>query len=102
MYHPCQVSERFYDKNNIPVDQEIEGNQYILNSTIDHVTRLNVLYHQSVLAKKRNLVERAINMRYDSLKKTRRCTIHNQINLDCDKRLIKLIDDETITTFNED
>ena len=52
MHSEGEVSEKFYDDLNFPVDQDIDGGVWKLNSSADHLTRSKVLYHPTVIAKK--------------------------------------------------
>ena len=58
-----EVSEEFYESHNSPVDMDVKGNMYILNSDADHLTWSKILYHPSVLAQKCALAEKIIAMR---------------------------------------
>ena len=51
-----EVYEKFYDDLNFPVDQDIDGGVWKLNSSADHLTRSKVLYHPTVIAKKGRVI----------------------------------------------
>lgn len=48
-----EVSEKFYENHNFPLDTDQNSGIWKLNSSADHLTRSKVLYHPTVITKKR-------------------------------------------------
>ena len=54
MYSEGEVSERFYDELGFPKDTDKKGNIWLLNSSADHLTRSKILYHPTVIKKRKD------------------------------------------------
>ena len=52
-----EVSKIFYEHHTFPLDMDHDGNVWHLRSTADNPTHSKVLYHPSVIPKKRELIQ---------------------------------------------
>ena len=53
MYANGNIVESFYNANQFPIDEDKNGNQYVLNSEKDHLCRSKILYHPKVVNDKK-------------------------------------------------
>ena len=54
--------ESFYDERKFEVNHDLKGNNYVLNSNANNMTRSTVLYHPTILSEKRAVIEKANNL----------------------------------------
>ena len=66
------ISESFFDKNDFLFDKDKEDNIWWLKSSTDHLDRPKVLYHPSMLAKKKEDIRLCCEAKY-----TKENDIHN-------------------------
>ena len=45
------INEEQFDKNNVPVDKDADGNEWILKSEAHHLSRSTIVYHPTILDK---------------------------------------------------
>ena len=48
MYETGYISEEFFDKNDFPVDKDLDGNEYPLTSVADHMVRSKIMWHKKI------------------------------------------------------
>ena len=48
MYETGYISEEFFDKNDFPVDKDLDGNEYPLTSVADHMVRSKIMWHKKM------------------------------------------------------
>ena len=59
MYKSGEILETFYDHHDFPIDSDLNGILYQLNSTANNMTRSTVLYYPSILLNKRETIKKA-------------------------------------------
>ena len=100
MYKCGEITESFYDDTKFPIDFDLKGNIYKLNSNDNNMNRSTVLYHPRILADKRAVIKKAIDlinedqdsMVYDA---TRLLVVNKQ----CEAKLIALCGGEDLTNY---
>ena len=59
MYKNGEILEPYYDEYDFPIDCDLNGNLYTLNSNANNMTRSTVLYHPTILHNKREAIKKA-------------------------------------------
>ena len=48
MYETGYISEEFFDKNDFPVDKDLDSNEYPLTSVADHMVRSKIMWRKKM------------------------------------------------------
>ena len=92
MFLEGEVNERFYDDNNFPLDKDHKGQVWTLNSNADHLTRSKVMYHSSVVSKKKEDIRLCLEAQISKeLKEYRNANDVWERNKDCERLLKEMI-----------
>ena len=93
MHSEGEVSEQFYDDLNFPLDQDIDGGVWKLNSTADHLTRSKVLYHPTVIEKKKEeLYLSKVTQNNKVVKAYEEAVKVFELNIDCEAEVFKMLE----------
>ena len=89
MYSEGEVSEKFYDEMGFPVDCDKKGTTWLLKSNADHLSRSKVLYHPTVVEKRKEelricseAISKKVTDEYEAAVKV------FELNIDCEKEII--------------
>ena len=92
MFSEGEVNERFYDDHNFPLDKDHKGQVWRLNSNADHLSRSKVMYHSSVVAKKKEDIRLCLEAQISKeLKEYRNANDIWERNTDCERILREMI-----------
>lgn len=90
-YKCAEILESFYNDSKLPINSDLKGNLYILNSNANNMNRSTVRYYLNILSDKRAGIKKAnnsINIDQDNiLYDTARLLV---VNKDCEIKLIAL------------
>ena len=90
-YKYGETIESFYDDLNFPLDSDLNGNQYLLNSNADNMTRSTVLYHPRILVRKRGKIRQIAELKNSTqdkvLSDTQQLFV---VNKQCGEKLVNL------------
>ena len=92
MFSEGEVNERFYDDHNFPLDKDHKGQVWRLNSNADNLTRSKVMYHSSVISKKKEDIRLCLEAQISKeLKEYRNANDIWERNKDCERMLRDMI-----------
>ena len=102
-YKSGKILESFYDQRGFPVDFYLNGNQYVLTSQADNMTRSRVLYHPTILRDKGAKIKQIIGTRNSAQEKL----LSNAgqllvLNKECEAKIVDLILPESKRAYSQD
>ena len=89
-FYKCgKILEAFYDERRFPIDFDLKGNIYRLNSNANNMHRSTVIYHPSILSDKRDIIRKANDLINESqeriLQEAARLLV---LNKECEMKLV--------------